>query len=342
MNRALVELIRYRLIEPLRWPETIFWIFVFPALLALALGIAFREQRPDPTSIAIIADQGADKLASMLGADPLLRVTVMSRDEADRALRTGKVVLQIVPGSPIRYRVDPTRPESHLARLLTDNTLQRGHGRTEPVPTVLEEVRSRGGRYIDFLIPGLLGLNLMSGGLWGLGWAITEARTRKLLRRFLATPMRRRDFLLAHMLARVAFVPLEAVTLLLFGWLMFDVACAGSLIALTFLILLGALSFAGLGTLLASRTRTLETMSGLINLCTMPMMLLSGVFFSPSRFPEMVQPLIRVLPLTALNDALRAVMNEGAPLLSLWPQVLTLVVWGAVSFFLGVRLFRWT
>ena len=341
MSRPLFELVRYRLLEPLRWPETIFWTFFFPAVLALALGIAFRQQQPEPAMVAVVAGPGAAELEVALRRDPTVKVAVLDRAAADRALRLGKVAIQVVPGTPLRYRFDPTRPESSLAHLTVEGAVQRSRGRRDPVATIAEPVTTRGTRYIDFLVPGLLGFNLMGGGLWGLGWAITEARTHKLLKRFLATPMRRRDYLLGHMLARLAFVPMEAVTLLLFAWLIFGVGVAGSLLSVAVVIVVGALSFAGLGTLLASRARTLETMSGLINLCTMPMLLLSGVFFSTSRFPDFMQPFIRLLPLTALNEALRAIMGDGASLLAVGPQLLVLVVWGVVSFLLALRLFRW-
>jgi ABC-2 type transport system permease protein len=342
MSRPLLELVRYRLLEPLRWPETIFWTFLFPALLALALGIAFRQQQPEPAAVAVVAGPGAVELEQALRRDPTVKVTVLDAVAADRALRLGKVAIQVVPGTPLRYRFDPARPESSLAHLTVDAAVQRSRGRADSVATVAEPVTTRGARYIDFLVPGLLGFNLMGGGLWGLGWAITEARTHKLLKRFLATPMRRRDYLLGHMLGRLAFVPLEVVTLLLFSWLIFGVGLAGSPLTLAVVIVVGALSFAGLGTLLASRARTQETMSGLINLCTMPMMLLSGVFFSTSRFPDFMQPFIRLLPLTALNDALRAIMGDGASLLAVGPQLLVLAAWGLVSFVLALRLFRWS
>jgi ABC-type multidrug transport system permease subunit len=342
MSSPLFELFRYRLLEPLRWPETIFWTFLFPALLALALGIAFRQQQPAPQDVAVVAGPEAAALQQALARDPTVKVVVLDAAAADRALRLGKVAIQVVPGTPLRYRFDPTRPEASLAHLTVDRAVQRGHGRSDPVATVSEPVTARGARYIDFLVPGLLGFNLMGGGLWGLGWAITEARTHRLLKRFLATPMRRRDYLLGHMLGRLVFVPLEVVTLLVFARLIFGVGLAGSPLALAAVIVVGALAFAGLGTLLASRAKTLETMSGLINLCTMPMMLLSGVFFSTSRFPDFMQPFIRVLPLTALNDALRAIMGDGASLLAVAPQLLVLVVWGLLSFLVALRLFRWT
>ena len=343
MSSALGQLVLTRLREPLRWPETIFWTFLFPAVLASGLGIAFRQQQPDPAQVVVLATAGSEELAASLRRDPTVRVSMAADGPAaDRLLRAGKAAIVIVPGSPLRYRFDPTRPESHLARSMVDAALQHAAGRRDPVATLDEPVTGRGARYIDFLVPGLLGFNLMGGGLWGLGWAIVEARTRTLLKRLLATPMRRRAYLLAHMLARLAFLPLEVVTLLGLSWLLFGVGVAGSIATLTLVILVGTLSFAGLGTLLASRAGTMETMSGLINLCQMPMMLLSGVFFATSRFPAALQPVIKLLPLTALIDAMRRVMIEGAPLLSLGFPLLVLVVWGTVSFLVALRIFRWS
>jgi len=342
MTRPLGQLILARLREPLRQPETIFWTFFFPAVLALALGIAFRRQAPEPVTAAVVSVPGADRLAAGLRQAPEIQVEVLDAAAAERRLRQGGVTVVVFPGDPVRYRFDPTRPESRLARLTIDAAVQRAAGRRDPAAAVDEHATTPGGRYIDFLIPGLLGMNIMGGALWGIGWVIVEARTRKLLKRLLATPMRRRDFLLAHMLARLAFLPVEVVVLLGFAWLLFGVGVAGSLFSLALITILGALSFAGLGTLCASRARTLETMSGLINLCTLPMILLSGVFFATSRFPDVMRPVIRLLPLTALIDATRAIMMEGTSLFALGPEIAVLLVWGGLSYLLALKLFRWS
>jgi ABC-2 type transport system permease protein len=185
-------------------------------------------------------------------------------------------------------------------------------------------------------------MNLMGGGVWGIGWVIVEDRIRKLLKLQLATPMRKRDFLLAHVLARMVFLPLEVLPLLLLSWLFFGVSTAGSAFSLAAAATAGAISFAGLGTLLASRARTTAAISGLINLVTFPMIVLSGVFFSVSRFPDSLRPLIRVLPLTALIDALRGVMTDGAHIAALWPQFLVMCLWGGLSFAAALWIFRWT
>jgi len=342
MASPLRQLVLARLRESLRHPETIFWTFVFPILLAVALGIAFRGERIDPVSAAVVDAPGAEEIVRDLRVDSTVRVELLSREAADLRLRTGTVSVLVIPGTPLVYRYDPTRPDSRLARERVDRALQAGAGRTDPLRASDSLVTEPGARYIDFLVPGLLGMNLMGGGLWGIGWVIVEDRIRKLLKLQLATPMRKRDFLLAHVLARLLFVPLEVVPLLFLSWLFFGVSTTGSLASLATVTAAGALSFAGLGTLLASRARTTATISGLINLATFPMIVVSGVFFSTSRFPGFLQTPIRLLPLTALIDGLRGIMTDGAALASLWPQFLVMGLWGTLCFVAALWLFRWT
>lgn len=245
------------------------------------------------------------------------------------------------PAPVVDYRYDPTRPESRMARFLVDDALQRALGRTDTARTRDEQVTEPGARYIDFLIPGLVGLNLMGSGMWGIGFAIVSARTRKLLKRFAATPMRRSHYLLSFVLSRLVFLALEVAAVIGFAWVVFGVAVQGSVVDLAIVLLLGGLMFAGVGLLVAARPRTVEGVSGMMNLVMLPMWLLSGTFFSSARFPEVVQPFIKALPLTALNNALRAVMNNGAPLTASWPELGVMIAWGAVSFALALRLFRW-
>jgi ABC-type multidrug transport system permease subunit len=241
----------------------------------------------------------------------------------------------------VTFRYDTSRAEGRAARLAADDALQRALGRPDPLETREERFAQPGNRYIDFLIPGLVGLNLMGSGMWGLGFAVVQARTRKLLKRFAATPMRRSHYLLSFMFSRLVGLVLEVVVVVGFGWLLFGVAVRGSILDLAMVSLLGSLTFAGVGLLVAARPRTIEGVSGWMNLVQLPMWLLSGTFFSYERFPAAAHPFIRALPLTALNDALRAVINNGAPLVASWPAVAVMAVWGAASFALALKLFRW-
>ena len=231
-----------------------------------------------------------------------------------------------------QYRYDPARPESVLARAQVDDALQTASGRKDPLATTAVASSEPGSRYIDFLIPGLLGMNLMNSGMWGLGFALVDMRQRKLLKRFVGTPMRRSDFLLALISSRLVLMVIEIGILLGFGVLAFHMRVLGSLFSIVLLASLGAVSFGGLGLLVASRADKIESVSGLMNLVMMPMWIFSGVFFSSERFPALLQPFIKLLPLTALNDALRATILQGASLGAQSGRLLVLVLWGGISF----------
>ncbi len=342
MNKALVQLTVTRVREIFRQPEAIFWTFLFPVLMSVILGVAFRSERPDPSAAVVVEGRGADLLEATLRGNAAVRVERMDAVAANARLRAGRAAILLIPGDPVTFRFDPTRPESEVARVRVNAAVQRAAGRIDPIAVREERVNERGSRYIDFLVPGLLGMNLMGGGLWGIGWTIVEMRIRKLLKLQLTTPMRRRDFLLSHVLVRLVFIPLEVLPLLSLSFLLFDVRVAGSLGAVALVSCLGAISFAGIGTLIASRARTTGAISGLINLCSLPMLVLSGVFFSTARFPETLQPWIRALPLTALIDALRSVMGEGATIAAIGPQLILLALWGVASFAVALRVFRWS
>lgn len=340
-SSGFVELYKMRVREFIREPAILFWVFGFPILLAVGLGIAFREKPVDQVSIAVIDVAGSDELAAALAAAPGFRVRELTADDAQLALRLGKVALVVVPGAQLEYRFDTTNPEGVLARSRVDDALQRAAGRTDALTFSETLVTEPGSRYVDFLIPGLLGMNILSGGMYGIGFALVEMRSRKLLKRLAATPMKRSHFLLATIASRLTVVFVEVVLMLGFGWLAFDMVFQGSLLAAMALCILGAASFSGLGLLAAARTRKIEIVSGLINVVMLPMFVVSGVFFSSERFPDAVQPIVRAMPLTAFNDALRAILLEGADLSSQLGRIGILVAWGVVSFVLALRFFRW-
>ena len=375
---ALIELTSARIREFFREPAAIFWVYGFPLIMALSLGIAFRDRPQAKLNIDLVAP-GGDTTApawwSTLQEDPRLNLHTPAPDAWTRRLRDAKTDLVLIApgmagssgsgapsnetpsnetpsngiaphqtsaGGPSGWQVwsEPRRADSLLAREVVENVL---HRQTTAPPPDFEprELQEAGSRYIDFLIPGLLGMNLMGGGLFGVGFVLVDMRVQKLLKRFLATPLRHGDFLLSVMLSRLLFMLPEILALLLFSRFLFGVTVRGSYGELALLVLLGGFCFAGIGLLVASRATTLETASGLMNLLMLPMYVLSGVFFSADRFPEAMQPLVRALPLTALNDALRGVMLEGESLVELSRPCLTLVLWGVLSFAVALRIFRW-
>src|SRR5208337_3714320 len=325
-----------RILELKREPEVVFWVFVFPLLLAAGLGIAFRNKPADASSVAIVAGAGAQDAEALLQRSPQrasFKVEVRDEATARKGFRLGKYDLVIEPDGKggLRYRYDPARPESVLAKTEADNALQTAAGRNDVVATTVVTSSEPGSRYIDFLIPGLLGMNLMNSGMWGVGFALVEMRQRKLLKRFVATPMRRSDFLLALTSSRLVLMVVEVGLLLGFGVLVFHMRVQGSILSVILLGSVGAVAFGGVGLLTACRAQKIETVSGLINVVMMPMWIFSGVFFSYQRFPAITLPFIKALPLTALNDALRATILEGASLGSQSGRLLVLAVWGGVS-----------
>jgi ABC-type multidrug transport system permease subunit len=343
MDRSLAQLTLVRFREFIRQPEAVFWTFVFPILLAVGLGLAFRSRPPEEVKIGVVDRAGATAVMKMLESDSILLPQLLDYSAAARALRTGRVALVVVPTSAtsVDYRFDPQRSESRTARLLADIALQKGAGRVDPVKVADRTVTEKGSRYIDFVIPGLLGMNLMGSGIWGVGFAIVDSRGKKLLKRFMATPMSRAEYLLAFLLSRLVFLVLEVVALLGFGALAFGVPLRGSLLQLGLICFTSALMFSALGLLVASRAKSVEGVSGLMNLVMLPQWIFSGVFFSSGNFPDVVQPVIKALPLTAVNDALRANMLEGTPLTGLTLEAAIIAAWLVVSFVAAMKLFRW-
>jgi len=335
------ELLKARLREFIREPETIFWVYAFPVLLAIGLGIAFRNRPAERVFVDVQQHAAAENIAGNLRQLPDFVVTIHPQPECMERLRLGKSALVVIPGTSITFLFDPTRPESILARQRVDDALQRAAGRRDLLPTIDQHITEPGTRYIDFLIPGLIGMNLLAGSMWAVGYVIVDMRVRKLLKRFVATPMKKSHFLWSALSGRLAFMVPELIVILGAGVILFGFPIRGNVFSILFLSLLGTISFTGLGLLAACRAQKLETVSGIMNVIMMPMWLLSGVFFSPDRFPHILQPLIQALPLTQFNDALRAIILEGAPLSSqLWRMAL-IAAWGAISYLCTLRWFRW-
>jgi len=382
LDHPLAQIVLARVKEFTREPEAVFWVCVFPVMMVIALGLAFRSQKVDPVTVDVTTtDPFAVATTAALEAFPdRFQVKSVTETEAANRLRTGRTDLlvrvakaespsanpaidasDITAAHPLRqarftYHFDPTQPKSLLARNAVDDALQRAAGRDDVAAVADVEQTEPGGRYIDFLVPGLLGMSLMGGGLWGVGFITVDMRIRKLLKRFLATPMKKSQFLGGIMLGRLAFLLPEVLILLLCSWLIFGVKVYGSWFELLLLIFLGAFTFSGLGLLVASRANTIEMVSGLMNLVMVPMWIFSGIFFSSDKYPDFMQPFIQTLPLTAMNKLLRSVMQEGKSIFELpdlgsdwsgwWlsnPGAITiLLIWGIVSFVLALRWFRWT
>ncbi|MGQ0764251.1 MAG: ABC transporter permease [Gemmatimonadota bacterium] len=339
----LVELTRVRLLEFLREPEAVFWTFVFPILLATGLGVAFRSRPADVVKVAVpAASTYRERLMGVLSRDSGLEVVALDDSALTNALRVGSVAMVIdLVGDTAHLRFDEARPEARSARLLVERTLNRSLPGAFLMPIRESLVSERGSRYIDFVLPGLLAMNLMGSGIWGIGFSIVDARRKKLLKRFIATPMNRAHYLASFLVLRLALMSVEVVVISLFGILAFGVPMRGPLIVYCAVVLLATLAFGSIGLLIASRARTVEAASGMMNVVMLPMWVGSGVFFSAANFPDVVQPLIQSLPLTAAVDGLRLNMLQGAGWSAVAGELGVLILWLAVCFTLALRLFRW-
>jgi ABC-type multidrug transport system permease subunit len=343
-SSPLLQLTLSRFREFGREPEAVFWTFIFPLLLATGLGIAFRSRPADVVKVGVLSTApAAERMRAALAGDSAVRVSLLDDSAAASALRIGSVALVVVPvdSARVEYRYDVARTEARTARLVVDRVLQARSGRRDPIATHESLVSERGSRYIDFVLPGLLAMNLMGSGMWGIGFGIVDARRKKLLKRFIATPMRRSEYLLSFLLMRLALMVVEVSVITTFGLLAFGVPMRGSFVLFGLSCLLGALAFGSLGLLVASRARTIEAASGLMNLFMLPMWVASGVFFSAANFPSLVQPFIQALPLTAVVDSVRGIMIQAAGWRTVGPELAIVAAWLVGSFAIALRFFRW-
>jgi ABC-type multidrug transport system permease subunit len=331
-----LTMVRFKLF--LREPEAVFWIFFFPILLAMGLGIAFRNRPADVLEVGATTTQ----LTQALEADKGLAAGQLDEVAGTHELATGQILLLAIQRTDgVAYKYDDTNPDARTARLLVDRAIQTAAGRHEALRANNELVHEAGARYIDFVVPGLLGMNLMGSAMWGIVFAIVEARQKKLLKRLVASPMPRWQYMASFLLSRMAILVIEVLAFLGFARLAFGVPFRGSLVELCLLCLMTSLAFSALGLLVSSRAKTMEAASGLMNLVMLPMWILSGVFFSATRFPAVIQPVVRALPLTAAIDALRGNMLQGMNLGQMVSQVAILLAWCVVPFAVSLRIFRW-
>jgi ABC-type multidrug transport system permease subunit len=335
---SLYQLTAVRFLLLVREPEAIFWIFIFPILLALGVGIAFRNRPADVLQVAATTTE----LTRALAADKGLTAITLDEAAGTHALATGNILL-LAEQTPqgVAYKFDDTNPDARTARLLADRAVQTAAGQAQAVAAENRLIHETGARYIDFVVPGLLGMNLMGSAMWGLGFSIVEARQKNLLKRLVASPMPRWQYLASFLLSRLIMLVIEVGVFLGFARVAFGVPFRGSLWELGFLCVLTSLAFSALGLLVASRARTMEAASGLMNLVMLPMWILSGVFFSASRFPAVIQPVVRALPLTAAIDAMRGNMLQGVRLGQLGAPMAILLVWLVVPYAVSLKIFRW-
>jgi ABC-type multidrug transport system permease subunit len=362
--RTLVQLVVVQFKEFAREPGILFWSLGFPAIMAWILGIAFTKQGEIVRNVALVrGERPAHEVRQLLESASLVdsagphrvfrtsgepasvasgsfRIAETTWEEAIVRVKRGQAILLMHERSDsVHVYFDPVNPEAELAYLHLAARLDTSARRSGTI--IAEPLSERGLRYIDFLVPGLIAMGIMMSAMWGISYSLIEKRIKKLLRRMVATPMKKSVFLLSHFLSRTVLSAAESLLLFVFAWWYFDVTVEGSLAALTLLFVAGNMAFTGMAVLVSSRTRNAEVGNGLINAVVLPMMIGSGIFFSYHNFPEWLVPYIEPLPLTMLADSMRQVFIEGAGIAAVWMQALVLAAFGAALFVLGQRMYRW-
>ncbi len=339
----LIQLSLWRFREFWRRPEALFWTYGFPLIMLLGLGFAFRDAKALPLHVEVRGSNATEIIQKLEAAKTDLVVAEYDDDHWQKRLQSGRVNAVIESAGSLDSFViwaEENRAESRTARWIVESTLRSKDASTQTQVEV-KSLDVPGSRYIDFLVPGMMAMNLMGGGLWGVGFAIVDLRVRKLLKRLLATPMSKFHFMASLMIVRMVFAVCELTALILFSYFVFGVGCQGSLLELVAVLFIGGVSFVSIGLLIASRVQTIEAISGLMNLVMVPMWILGGIFFSNERFPEVVQPILRSLPVVALVDSLRAIMLDGRSILQLWQPITVMFIWTIVCFTIATRIFRW-
>lgn len=355
MTKAFWQLILLHFREFFREPEVLFWTILFPMLLAGVLGVAFLNKGAVPQTIGVleaaVPQPGLEDLADRLrapGVEALLKQLDMpniktklftEKRQALIALKRGDIPLYVSWDQKTdqpRFHFDPQNNTAKLLYLMLDKKLNPASDHNVVAPLV-----TPGLRYIDFLIPGLIAMGIMQSCLWAIGWGLIDRRIKKMLRRMVATPLNRYVFLLSYFLTRIVISFFEIMMLVLFAHLVFHVQLQGSWPAFLLLFLCGNFAFAGIAILMACRAKNNQVGNGLINAISIPMMVLSGIFFSYRNFPHWAVVLIEKLPLTLLADSMRKVFIEGAGLLQITAPALGLVAFGLVTLVLGQRFFKW-
>ncbi len=338
------ELVLMELKSFYRNPGIIFWAFGFPLLMAGVLGSAFSNKKDSIRKIGIIGENSI-ALVSQYQMIPIpensfsqFEFISISQDDAIKKMKRGELHLYLESAkNDLIYYFDPSNSESYQSYLLVERLLNKSD-----IPSgKIISINTKGSRYVDFLIPGLLALGIMNSCIWGSGWTLIEFRIKKLMRRMMATPLPKWIFLMSHVFTRFILSGLEFVFLIIFSYFMYDVHIQGSYLAIIVCFFSGNFAFSGIAILFSSRAASTQVANGLINLVTFPMTICSGVFFSYHNFPEAAEKIIQYFPLTLIADSIRSIYNEGAQLSDVAIPAIILNIIGTVFFTLGLKVYKW-
>lgn len=347
MNKSLYQLILSTFRVFFREPAVIFWAVLFPIIMAWVLGIAFSNKGESVRTVYVTGSheipekiRGEKVFGEETGNPSRIKFQETSEQEAVKAIKQGVIAIYLeVDGDSLIYHFDPVNSDAQLTHLILERGLNGIPG--DGNKTSIKPLQTKGTRYIDFLIPGLIALGIMNSCIWGIGWTLIETRMKKLLRRMVATPMKKPVFFSSYIVTRIILGGFETLLLLIFTRLYFGAEITGSAAAFVVVFLAGIFAFSGIAILIASRTAKTEVANGLVNVVTLPMMILSGIFFNYHNFPDWVIPVIQVLPLTLLADSIRSIFIEGAGFAEVLKPVVILSITGLVTFIAGLKIFKW-
>jgi ABC-2 type transport system permease protein len=345
MNKSLIQLTVVHFKTFFREPAILFWAVLFPIIMAWVLGIAFSKKGESLRTVYVTGESvipekitGEKVMGEETGNVYRIRFHKASEGEAIRAVKRGLITLFIeVKRDSMIYHFDPLNADAQLTHLV----LERSFADVSANNTSVDPLQSTGTRYIDFLIPGMIALGIMNSCIWGIGWSLIESRMKKLLRRMVATPLKKPVFFTSHMITRIILGTFETILLIVFSYFYFGTRITGSIPAFIAVFLAGIFAFAGIAILMASRTSKTEVANGLVNAVTLPMMILSGIFFNYHNFPDWAIPVIQALPLTLVADSIRSIFIEDAGFMEVVRPVVILCSIGLVTFTAGLRVFKW-
>lgn len=357
--------------EIIREPGVLFWGILFPILMSLGLGLAFTKKADVVRKVAVISmtemtDTDTSDLIIFLKnkceintnnkedfrwkyeirneklGNTLFLFYELSWDDAMIQLKRGTVNLILKDNNgQTEYHFDPMNSDAELTYLKLGGIIGSGMVVPQERSAEIKPLTITGTRYIDFLVPGLVAMGVMMSSMWGISYGIIEKRSKKLLRRLVATPMKKSYFLIALITVRLTMNVFEAAVLILFAVLAFHMSIQGGIMALILIFIAGNAAFAGMAVLVSSHTSNTEVGNGLINFVVMPMMVLSGIFFSYHNFPDWSISVIQKLPLTMMTDGVRSIFNEGAGFPEIIFPAVVLFIMGAVFFSAGLKIFKW-
>lgn len=326
--KRFLAILHARNLEFMRDRAALSWGLIFPTALMIGFAILFSNGDQELYKVAVYGETQHPFFQSRY----IQFIPVSDLDKAITKVQRHQLDLLVAPEQK-RYWVNATSPAGYI----TENLLKASGGE----PFQPSQVTGKEIRYIDWLLPGVLGMNMMFSALFGIGFVIVRYRKNGVLKRLRGTPLSTTEFLMAQIFSRLILIVVVSVIVYIICDLILDFSMYGSYLALLLVFVMGALSLITLGLLIAARLKSDELAGGLANVISLPMMLLSGVWFSLEGSPSWVIFLSKFLPLTHVVDASRAIMLDGAGIVAISHHLLVLLLMMLVFLFIGVKLFRW-